>query len=164
MFSCHNTRGCFKFPLHCVVLHISVRTRAAASSSAFVLWLWLRVVWAASQNTHYAESFRDRQVAFINRLCIKMRIIHHKPPLSPLTTVCVHHFLSLSVMYMTFPYVLPGEMPKKFNLNTQILSFMVASNSRHLSEGSFFLFFFVHPCVCVYVCGNVCCHVHTLPD
>lgn len=92
-------------------------------------------------------------MAFINRLCIKMRIIHHKPPLSPLTTVCVHHFLSLSVMCMTFPYVLPGEMPKKFNLNTQILSFMVASNSRHLSEGSFFLFFF--SCTRVFVSMSV---------
>lgn len=154
MFSCHDTRGCLKFPLHCVVLRISVRTRAAASSSAFVLRLWLRAVWAASHNTRYAESFRDRQVALINRLCIKMRIIYHKLPLSPLTTVCVHHFLPLSVMYMTFPYVLPGEMPKKCNLNTQILSFMMASNCRHLSEGSMC---FVHPCVCVYACGNVCC-------
>lgn len=93
---CHDIKGHYDVVFSCylssqwtasAVLHTSVRTRAAASSSAFVLWL--RAVWAASQNMHYAESFRDRQVALINSLCIKMGIMHHK------LSLCVHHFLSL---------------------------------------------------------------------
>lgn len=42
---------------------------------------------------------------------------------------------SLAVKHSTSPYGHPGDRPKEYNLNTQILSFLMPSNYKHLSEG-----------------------------
>lgn len=118
-------------------LHISTRTAAGSSVLffSFALWLWLRAEWAAPEIM--PQSFRDRQVALINRLRINMRIIQQALPPTPLTTactcVCVRHFLSM--MHMTFPYVPPGETPKKYHLKTQMPSLAMVPKCQRLSVG-----------------------------
>lgn len=52
-----------------------------------------------------------------------------------------------SVIYATSPYVLPGDLPLKYNLNSQIPNFMIAPNCQHLSEG--FICFALLGWVCV---------------
>lgn len=60
-----------------------------------------------------------------------------------------------SGIYTTSPYVLPGVLPQKYNLNSQIASVMIAPNCQHLSEG--FICFVLGGCACA-------CEPHTLLD
>lgn len=97
-------------------------------------------------------------MALINRLCMEMRIMHYKLPLSPRSAVCVNvcvcvSSLSRSLMYVTFPYGPPGVSVKKYHLNTGILSFLMPPNYQHLSQGFFRgIYLFGSSCVGVNMC------------
>ena len=131
----------------CSIADCCVEEPEQLQTSVSFLYCCMRCVW---QHVYYALCFRQRQVALINRLCPKMRIIQHKLRLSPCTTEGVHHAPSLPEMYVTFPYVLPADKPREHHLNSQILSFLPPSNYQHLSEG----FICSVPSVCVSPCAQ----------
>ena len=117
---------------HSIVLPVTVLRRSEASARGWgpFLWLWPRAARAAAQTAH-TRAFMDRQVARMNTSCIKMRRKHYKVLHGGVHVI----IFSPCVIYTTPPYGLPGDLPRKCDLSSQIASVMIAPNCQHLSVG-----------------------------